>query len=70
MSEANDGVKNMESTATNANEKIANPAGQDAPAVVKGPSCPAAFATWWAEYRNKLAMRASDDFRASVEGLQ
>lgn len=70
MSEANDGVKNMETTATNANEKIANPAGQDAPTVVKGPSSPAAFATWWAEYRKKLAKPASKDFRAYAEGLQ
>jgi hypothetical protein len=61
----------MGNTDHNTDEKIASAAGQDAPAVVNGPSCPAAFATWWAEYRNKIAKPETVELKKSIrESLQ
>jgi hypothetical protein len=49
-------------TAEHETEKqIASAAEQECKGAAKGPSSPAAFAEWWAEYRNKLTKPESAD---------
>jgi hypothetical protein len=49
----------MKQLQQNAEEQIASPKALDQNNVVTGPSCPEAFAEWWAEYRRKLMRSGS-----------